>query len=112
MQNLTSLKDGFLAEAEEDNVGLWQLIKAIKEQLNVRDSAEIRRLTIDLVRRLMASGMRAGDPPYLPGGFKVWPNQNVDDVVKRIQDEWDALGREPNIADIAWFSLGTRRQKS
>jgi hypothetical protein len=38
--------------------------------------------------------------------FHHWPETRAD-VGDRIEREWRALGREPNIGDIGWFDLKT-----
>lgn len=95
----------FLKEAEEDYIGLWQLIKAAKCFISAEEPLVTRAVTLDIVRELLAAGLEAGDPPYSTTGYRPWPNQNPDAVASRIEQEWEALGHEPNIGDIVWFNL-------
>lgn len=97
------LADQFCAEAREDLVGLWEIAREVEEQTGPGEAA--REQTLDLVRALLQRGLRAGDPPYLAGGYRPWPNQEPDIVIERIRREWLALGRMPNITDIVWFDL-------
>jgi hypothetical protein len=93
----------FLAEAEYDEVGLWQIAKAVEGRLGINDDA--REATLSIVRELLSLGMQAGDPPYSAHGYRPWPDQDPDAVIDRIRREWVALGRTPTIPDIAWFGL-------
>ena len=101
--DLESLKSRFIAESHEDWVGLWQLVKAVREKLRVTDPIELRRLTLELIEQLVEAGLKPGQSPYAPGGFQLWPEVTIEAILQRIEREWDALGREPNISDICWF---------
>ena len=68
--------DGFLREAEEDCIGLWQVIKEAKRFAEGEPLA-IRAVTLDIVRELHALGLEAGDPPYTATGYKPWPNHRM-----------------------------------
>lgn len=105
MSNFEELTESFLLEAEEDCVGLWQIVKHVKEDLSIEGSADVREMTIAVVRKLLESGAQAGDSPYTKGRFMPWREQGATEVIKRIEKEWDALGRDPNIPDIVWFSI-------
>ena len=39
------------------------------------------------------------------GGAVPWADQDPASVVSRIDHEWKALGREPNVGEVAWFDL-------
>ena len=92
----------YMAEAKEDLVGLWEIARDARERAaadgNVMDDA------LAIVRELLARGLMAGDPPYSAGGYHAWADQEPDRVVARIRREWQALGRIPDIPDIAWFA--------
>lgn len=106
MQTLTprrALIERFYDEARSDLVGLWQIVKAV-ERKNGRGEDPTEDV-LSIVRALLGRGLRAGDPPYSEGGFRPWPDQNVDVVLQRIRAEWLALGRTPDLPDIAWFYL-------
>ncbi len=63
----------------------------------------LKKMTLAVIREVLTLGLRAGDSPYAAGGFTVWPEQEVDLVISRIDNEWTALGRDPNIGDIVAF---------
>jgi hypothetical protein len=100
------LKAHFLQEAKEDEVGLWYIISYFRHDLNVEDPVERRRLTMQMVEELLASGhLQAGyyDPSATsPTGWRAW-SLSPAEVLARIKAEWDRLGREPNIGDIVVF---------
>lgn len=104
MVNLRKLEEEFLVEAGQDYVGLWQLVGAVRRKLQVSEPSEVRRLTLLLVRDLLASGLQAVALTS-DGGCVPWLKNDVQSVINRIEREWSALGREPNIGEIVWFNL-------
>ena len=96
-----SLVEEFHAESGGDLVGLWEIAKEVEELVGTGETAREQSLTI--VRDLLEGGLVAGDPPYSPGGYKVWDDQVPLNVVTRIRTEWLSLGHTPNIPDIVWF---------
>jgi hypothetical protein len=95
------LIERFLAEASDDEVGLWEIAREVERRTGPSPAA--MEETLAIVRELLSRGLQAGDPPYSAGGYRAWPNQQPDAVIERIRREWTALGRTPNIPDIAWF---------
>ena len=106
MRTSDDVKDMFLAQGRGGSFGLWEIIKVIREDMGVQESSEIRRLSLEVVRGLLDSGMRVGPSPYTTQGeFAPWPENTADKVLTRITHEWNALGREPNIPDSPWFGF-------
>jgi hypothetical protein len=100
------LVEQFLAEARDDLVGLWEIAREVEGEADAgRNTCED---TLAGVQELLVRGMQAGDPPHSAGAYRPWPDQDPDHVIARIQREWLALGRAPNIPDIVWFSLNPK----
>ena len=97
--------DNIIADFEHENdlVGLWQIVAAVKNARPEFPEEQVMDATIHLVERLLRKGFEVGDPPYSRDGYRRWLDQCPQEVVKRIQREWLALGHQPDIADIAWF---------
>jgi hypothetical protein len=93
-----------VAECHEDHVGLWRIVRAVRDDLEVADPAQARALSLWLVRRLLDEfGMLVGHPTPDGRRFIAW-NLPPEQAVRRIEQEWAALGREPDIGEIAWFT--------
>jgi hypothetical protein len=106
MQTLNDVKAMFLDQGRSGSFGMWEIIKVIREDLAVRDSSEVRRLSLEVVHGLLDLGMCAGASPYTTQGqFVPWPESTPDVTVDRIAREWDALGHDPNISDSPWFGF-------
>ncbi len=96
--------DDLLEECRVDHVGLWELISAAYHDLGLTSPGAIRAATMRLARSLLVDrGVRAGFPSRDGRGFLPW-NLQPDEALRRIDEEWDALGREPTIGDIVWFT--------
>jgi hypothetical protein len=96
-----------LSECEEDHVGLWRFVTAVQYDLGLREPAEIRKVTLELVSRLLDyPAIEAGFPTPDGRHFTPWRMSKAS-ILQRIEQEWDALGRLPTIGDIVWFSLET-----
>jgi hypothetical protein len=99
------MKD-FVAEASSDWIGLWEIVKVLTENDMTRSPDEVKRLTLAFVSEMLRRGFVAGDPPTHEG-VRHWDSQDHQYVLRRIDEEWTALGKPPNIVDIAWFDLPT-----
>jgi hypothetical protein len=98
------LINGLIAEAKYDQVSFDLLVSGACRELHVQDADEIRIATLALVERLLKSG-------EVVFGF-YWPTghgeieiskDSIPEIVKRIDSEWQALGRQPSIGDIGLF---------
>ena len=90
---------GWVYEADHDVVGLWELCRAARDDWGATTPAQVRKIVLQLVRRLLDNGVEAVDIVTQ----HPWPDQHPEGVIARISREWDALGREPNVPDIVWF---------
>src|SRR5215213_8848177 len=91
-------------ECRDDHVGLWEVVSAVRHDLGCDDPAEARGLTLRLVRQLLQErGMRVGHPAPDGRHFVPW-GVPASEAMDRIEREWSALGRDPNIGEVAWFT--------
>lgn len=94
----------FIAQGKGGPFGLWEIVKVVKEELGVQKNAEIWSQSMQIVRALLQSGIRAGDSPYTNrGDFVAWPDNELEAIVARIENEWVNSSREPNLPDSPWF---------
>jgi hypothetical protein len=102
-RGIDNVVEAFEKEATEDVIGLWEAVGAAEDIVGEEKEEDVQRLTFDIVRRMLARGFRAGD--MSEGGSTVdpWPDQRPQTVIGRIEAEWKALGRMPNIGDIVYF---------
>src|SRR6516165_3457060 len=104
--------ENLVEECHADHVGLWEIVDAVRSDLGSTNPSEIRKLTLDLVHRLLSKrGMQVGHPAPDGRNFVAW-DLTPDQALKRIADEWSALGREPNIGEVAWFTFREERLTS
>ena len=100
--SMTDEVNSFVKEAHEDCVGLWQVVRRAKRRAT--DEEDVKTLSRAMIESLLERGLVAGNLTK-EGGFQPWSGQDSKAVVNRIQQEWQDLGRDPTIDDIAWFRL-------
>ena len=101
---LEDVLESLAEECHSDHVGLWEIVDAVRVDLGSRDTCETRGLTLRLVRSLLSErGMQAGHPTPDGRHFVAW-DLSPDQAVDQIEREWLALGREPGIGEVAWFT--------
>jgi len=98
--------ESLVEECHEDHVGLWEIVNAVRFDLGAVTPGDTRELTLRLVRSLLQErNMQVGHPAPDGRHFVAW-NLPPDQAVSRIEKEWSALGREPSIGEVAWFTSG------
>jgi hypothetical protein len=103
MEANRKLVSQLIAEAKEDEVGLWLVIATLRNELGITDPVALRARTLDCVRELLDSGeVVAGYYKSDGSGVALW-NMSIPEVTSRIQQEWADLGREPSIGEIVVF---------
>src|SRR5712671_5407400 len=96
--------ESLVEECHEDHVGLWEIVNAVRFDLGSQDPIETRTITLRLIRSLLHErGMQVGHPVSDGRHFVSW-DLPPERAVNRIENEWSALGREPNIGEVAWFT--------
>jgi hypothetical protein len=89
----------WIYEAGTDVLGLWQLCRSAHRDWGAKDPNEVKTLVLGFVRALLQRGVQAVDVR----DQRPWADQDPENVIARISREWDVLGHEPNVPDIAWF---------
>jgi hypothetical protein len=106
MRAIDEILIGFLAEAEDDYVGLWAIAAVTRWHLGMSDNDKVKALTLAFVRDLLAHGLCAGDYDYGTGMFHPWTERDTDSTLARIDSEWDPMRGDPNLAEsICWFDM-------
>src|SRR5262245_26303452 len=110
------LTEQLIHECEQGCVELWSVIWVVRHALNDddyptedrSDPAEVRKVTLDLVRSMLDSGkVQAGGLSDDETKFEAWP-VTVDEAIDRIDAEWDTLGHEPDMEDIVAIFTSTK----
>jgi hypothetical protein len=104
MLEMTPLHKNFLVACADDWCGPWLLVSDIRATDPLADDKTVKVRTLGILRDLLAAKyIRAGDlVDFKSDKFIPW-DLAVDQVVDRIQREWDALKRDPNPWEIVWF---------
>jgi hypothetical protein len=96
--------DSLVEECQDDHVGLWRIVNAVRFDLGSTDTTQTRILSLRLVRSLLQErGIQVGRPAPDGRHFLPW-DLTPDQAIHRIEEEWTAIGRDPNIGELAWFT--------
>jgi hypothetical protein len=90
-----------LREATEDHVGLWAVIRLLRDATDGPETMEQILAVLEelLVRKQLVVGFPTADGR----SFKAWATPPRDSI-ERIRREWLSLGRDPDIGEVAWFT--------
>jgi hypothetical protein len=100
---LDSIQRAVIVEGLEDYVGLWQVARRVREVIGETTTDLVREASLKRLGPLLVGGyIEAGFSPYVKGDFEPWgiPGHAA---MERIDVEWRALGKDPNIWEICWF---------
>ena len=89
-----------LREASDDYVGVWRISRALYEAGpdSPRDHVAT---TVAVVEELIGpGGLQIGQ--FLDGVFVAWTG-TVGERVERLRGELSALGRDPDVGEVAWL---------
>jgi hypothetical protein len=104
--HLDALKRALVEEARTDTVGLWSILRHVKIDEPSLTDDEAKQITLLVIRSALRRGeVVAGefvDRDEETAAFVAW-EISADQAIEKIEREWAALGREPNLGDVAWF---------
>jgi hypothetical protein len=104
MEQISKIAEDCVRESAEDYVGLWQIATRIRREFGSLNNKQVKRRSLDVVRRILELGLRPGD--YLKAGFKFWDHDNDETILARIEQEWDPENGDPTLAKpICWFTV-------
>ena len=96
-----------LAECDDDYVGLSSMVGVLRQGLPSTAGEvnwdTLRTVTIPVLKELLRDfDVKVGDLT-IARGFTPW-DLGTEESLQRIDREWEALGRDPTIGEIAWFT--------
>lgn len=100
--DVTQIVEAFRRECAVDHVGLWCIPWHFREVEKVADAGLRQSLSLEVVRHLLASD-DIGVGQFANGAFSFWPLP-PSYALQRVETEWQQLGHEPDMGDIAWFT--------
>jgi hypothetical protein len=99
---IEEVKKDLIIECSEDEVGLWVVLWYVHNYVKIDDPEERRQITLKIVYDLLKEELIQAIDPYQRDPYEMW-SLSPEETIARIEREWDALGREPNIAEIVEF---------
>ncbi|NHA16183.1 hypothetical protein [Thioalkalivibrio sp. XN279] len=103
MTTLADIRQELLAEGQDDYVGLWEVAWILRRSKSSHTGDEIREVALEVLGPLLCEGLMEPGTLQENGGFLAW-TCTPERALARIDEEWRALGQEPNIGQVCWFS--------
>jgi hypothetical protein len=97
---VANLESAVWGELADDGVELWSLFRYTHRELPSASTGEVMEVVEQVLQNLIDGGVRVGEIDYKTGNFSYW---NEDAPLGRVMAEVRALGREPNVGDMAWL---------
>ena len=95
-------------ECRSDFVGLWGVVWRVKDVDPAIIGPAVRSSVLRVVQSLLEDfGIVAGQFAEGSCDFIEW-DMDSSACLNRIESEWNELGREPDIGEIAWFAARDR----
>jgi hypothetical protein len=103
IKKISEIVQGYVEETNIDYVGLWQIILRVRHDFGVFEREKLKKIVFQIVRELLTAGLEAVTLCAAAPVRRKWEDQDVEYVLDRVSQEWDALGRDPNPGEIVWF---------
>ncbi len=89
-----------LAEATCDQIEMWFILRRVKDILPTGSDEDNKRIALETVKAMLYSG-RVDLACYSVTGFVRFAiEDNIEDVISKLDLEWEKLGKIPSIGDL------------
>jgi hypothetical protein len=104
-EEIKKIANSVIAECHSDYDGLWCIIGAVKYHEVPFEKSDIRATVFEIIHRILQEKdivvgdfVRKNDVIH----FQPW-DYSIEQAIARIDNEWNQLGRDPGVNEIAWF---------
>jgi len=103
-ERMQALASSFVDECQDDFVGLWAILWEVKQNFPSLDPGEAKVTSLEIVRRMLTTKRISAGDFDSQKQFVVFPDSMSDEaILAELDRRWIALGREPDIGEVAWF---------
>src|SRR5712691_9150890 len=99
--NLDELRVEILINTASDEVGLWEIWRAVRRLRPTPAEKQRAEVLAALTDLLDAGYIKAGQ--FGPSGWTWW-DKSTGEIIKHVERGWTTLGRDPDLGDVAWFT--------
>ena len=103
MNEISEIQREILVEGVDDYFGLWEVVWILRRKHPNWTNRQIRERSLEVLRPLLESAYIVAGQLGESGSYSKWQLGPVESLA-RIDHEWRKLGRDPNMAQICWFS--------
>jgi len=98
------LKREILEECRGDHVGLWAVVRDVREAFPNAGDEEVREIVLALMEEFLDKRLVVAGFPTPDGRrFDAWTTA-ASETISRIDDAWTKLRRDPDIGEVVWFT--------
>ena len=98
------LEREILEELTDDYLGMWEIVRLVRDKLGTEDAAAVRESTMRLIETMLMHGLIRPGLARNDGTFDAW-DLDPGRASAEIEHRWEELGRMPSLGEIAWFDL-------
>lgn len=99
MRDLKGIVADLRSECSDDYVGVWQIFRALADARV--PASELQAATVEVVSQLLLDPLVAIGQ-FHENVFIPWADA-LNDKIRRLHAELQALGRVPDIGEVAWL---------
>ena len=101
LQSLQLCIDNLLMRGTDDWIDASEVAGIAFEVGGAKSTDDVRLLALAVIRHVVQEGLvEVGD--VTTDGFRRW-STSTNECIERVEREWNALGRNPRLSEIAWF---------
>jgi hypothetical protein len=99
---IAAAKDSVLHRCADDYTGLWEIIRIVREHSPSLPANLVRAEVVEILSELL-------DEDLIQAGFLTWDGfspwqDRTSEIMSRVLANWQKLGRDPSIGEVAWFT--------
>lgn len=101
--NLDACVRDLLIAGADDWVNIPEVAWIAKSVGGANTLDEIREASLQIIREVVSKGLMIAGDVLVDAGFRRWELTPAESIA-RIEREWRAFGRKPDMGDICWLA--------
>ena len=102
MSVVRKLDQEILVNGLSDYVGFWEPVRLLRRREPRLNESELKKVILMTIRSLVDDDLMEFGEVNVDGTFSTWALTSHE-AISVIRDQWDSLGRDPNVGEIVWM---------
>ena len=103
-------KTDILAWSIEDTISLFFVSSFVEQNYRYEDPELIKITSFAIIKNLLEENLVKAGALLSDNTFKPW-NMSIDEIIDKIKQEWENLGRELEMYELVWFEITEKGRK-